>query len=67
MESWDRPDGDVRYVVWVGLRQIADLSAEHRWTAAFSRAKQRGSNPLVSESALFFRVPITNDVATYFI
>src|SRR5216683_151287 len=26
-----------------------------------------GGNPLVSESGLFFRVPITNDVATYFI
>jgi len=49
-----------------GITADADLSPT-RWTAAIQQAKQRGVNPLVSESGLFFRVPITNDVATYFI
>jgi len=33
----------------------------------FSRRNSAGVKPLVSESGLFFRVPITNDVQTYFI
>ena len=49
-----------------GITADADLSPT-RWTAAIQQAKQRGVKPLVSESGLFFRVPITNDVATYFI
>jgi len=49
-----------------GIAADADLSPT-RWTAAIQQAKQRGVKPLVSESGLFFRVPITNDVATYFI
>src|SRR5712692_902778 len=48
-----------------GITADADLSPAS-WTAAIQRAKQRGE-PLVSEHGLFFRVPITNDVATYFI
>src|SRR5229473_2277592 len=48
-----------------GITVDADLSPAS-WTAAIQRAKQRGE-PLVSEHGLFFRVPITNDVATYFI
>src|ERR1017187_2114510 len=49
-----------------GIAADADLSPA-RWTAAIQQAKHRGIKPLVSESGLFFRVPITNDVATYFI
>src|SRR6202022_2860745 len=49
-----------------GITADADLSPA-TWTAAIQQAKQRGVKPLVSESGLFFRVPITNDVATYFI
>jgi len=49
-----------------GITADADLSPT-RWTAAIQQAKQCGVKPLVSESGLFFRVPITNDVATYFI
>src|SRR5467141_2169672 len=48
-----------------GITADADLSPAS-WTAAIQQAKQRGE-PLVSEHGLFFRVPITNDVATYFI
>jgi len=49
-----------------GITADADLS-QASWTAAIQQAKQRGVKPLVSEHGLFFRVPITNDVATYFI
>jgi succinate dehydrogenase/fumarate reductase flavoprotein subunit len=49
-----------------GITADADLSPAS-WTAAIRKAKQRGVAPLVSEEGLFFRVPITNDVATYFI
>jgi hypothetical protein len=49
-----------------GITADADLSPT-TWTAAIQQAKQRGVKPLVSESGLCFRVPITNDVATYFI
>src|SRR6202163_136783 len=49
-----------------GITADADLSPT-TWTAAIQRAKQRGVKPLVSESGLCFRFPITNDVATYFI
>src|SRR5258708_25622720 len=48
-----------------GITADADLSPAS-WTAAVQLAKQRGE-PLVSEHGLFFRVPISNDVATYFI
>src|SRR5260221_9782096 len=49
-----------------GITADADLSPT-RWAAAIVQAKQRGVKPLVSESGLCFRVPLTNDVATYFI
>src|ERR1700680_1249527 len=49
-----------------GITADADLSPT-TWTAAIQQAKQRGVKPLVSESRLCFRVPVTNDVATYFI
>ena len=49
-----------------GIAADTDLS-QASWTAAIQQAKQRGVQPLVSEHGLFFRVPITNDVATYFI
>jgi hypothetical protein len=49
-----------------GITADADLSPT-TWTAAIQQAKQRGVKPLVSECGLCFRVPITNDVATYFI
>src|SRR5216683_3289336 len=49
-----------------GITADADLSPT-TWKAAIQQAKQRGVKPLVSESGLCFRVPITNDVATYFI
>jgi hypothetical protein len=49
-----------------GITADADLTPAS-WTAAIQQAKQRGVKPLVSEHGLFFRVPITNDVATYFI
>ncbi len=48
-----------------GITADADLSPA-TWAAAIQQAKQRGE-PLVSEHGLFFRVPITNDVAMYFI
>jgi FAD dependent oxidoreductase len=48
-----------------GITADADLSPAS-WTAAIHLAKQHGA-PVVSEQGLFFRVPITNDVATYFI
>src|SRR6202162_4654807 len=49
-----------------GIAADTDLS-QASWTEAIQQAKQRGVQPLVSEHGLFFRVPITNDVATYFI
>src|SRR5260370_40360354 len=47
-----------------GIIADADLSPT-RWTPAIHQPKQGGVKPLVSDSGLFFRVPITNDVATY--
>jgi hypothetical protein len=49
-----------------GIPAEADLSSAS-WARAIHKAKRHGIKPLASERGLVFRVPVTNDVAAYFI
>jgi len=65
MEPRDGPVGDVSMRLG-GIAADTDLSQGKLDSKPFNRRNSAGSNPL-SPSTVILRVPITNDVATYFI